>query len=190
MITFTSVFVILFFIFVLQGIWLFISELAGKDLDFFTILKFLSFYETTIITLVLPLSILLAAIMTFGDFAENYEFAAMKSSGISLQRAMKYLTVAIFALSIVSFVFANNVIPRAQYKFLNLRNTIIQQRPAMAIAEGQFNKVGNYNIKVEKKSGKNGEILNDVTIHIKDVRSGLGANTVIKAKKGVLKGDE
>lgn len=190
MITFTSVFVILFFIFVLQGIWLFISELAGKDLDTFTVLKFLSFYAPTIVPLVLPLSILLASIMTFGDFAENYEFAAMKSSGISLQRAMKYLTVAIFLLSIVSFVFANNVIPRAQYKFLNLRNTIIQQRPAMAIAEGQFNKVGNYTIKVEKKSGKNGEILQDVTIHIKNVKSGLGANTVIKAKKGVLKGDE
>ena len=92
MITFTTVFVILFFIFVLQGIWLFISELAGKDLDLFTIIKFLSYYAPTIVPLVLPLSILLAGIMTFGSFAENYEFAAMKSSGISLQRAMKMLT--------------------------------------------------------------------------------------------------
>ena len=191
MITFTSVFVILFFIFVLQGIWLFISELAGKDLDFFTIVKFLSFYAPTIVPLVLPLSVVLASIMTFGSFAENYEFAAMKSSGISLQRAMRVLTLFILGLSIISFLFANNVIPKAQYKFLNLRKTIVQQRPAMAIAEGQFNPIGPaINIKVEKKSGANGELLENVTMHIKNTSAGLGANTVIKAQNGILRSDE
>ena len=190
MITFTSVFVILFFIFVLQGIWLFIAELAGKDLDFFTIIKFLSFYAPTIVPLVLPLSVLLASIMTFGSFAENYEFAAMKSSGISLQRAMKMLTITIGILAIVSFFFANNVIPDAQYKFINLRKTIVQQKPAMAIAEGQFNTIGTSNIKVDKKSGDNGEFLEGVTMHVKNSNMGLGANTIIKAKKGVLTSED
>jgi lipopolysaccharide export system permease protein len=190
MITFTTVFVILFFIFVLQGIWLFIAELAGKDLDFFTIIKFLTFYAPTIVPLVLPLSVLLAAIMTFGSFAENYEFAAMKSSGISLQRAMKMLTIAIGILSLVSFFFANNVIPDAQYKFINLRKTIVQQKPAMAIAEGQFNTIGTSNIKVDKKSGKNGEKLTGVTMHVKNSSMGLGANTIIKAKRGLLSSEE
>lgn len=190
MITFTSVFVILFFIFVLQGIWLFIAELAGKDLDFFTIIKFLSFYAPTIVPLVLPLSVLLASIMTFGSFAENYEFAAMKSSGISLQRAMKMLTITIGILSLVSFFFANNVIPDAQYKFINLRKTIVQQKPAMAIAEGQFNSIGTSNIKVSKKSGDNGEFLEDVTMHVKNNNMGLGANTIIKAKKGILTSED
>ena len=166
MITFTTVFVILFFIFILQGIWLFISDLAGKDLDLWTIIKFLSFYAPTIVPLVLPLSILLAGIMTFGSFAENYEFAAMKSSGISLQRAMKMLTITIGILSLVAFFFANNVIPDAQYKFINLRKTIIQQKPAMAITEGQFNTIGNSNIKVDKKSGDNGEFLEGITMHM------------------------
>lgn len=189
MITFTSVFVILFFIFVLQGIWLFISELAGKDLDTFTVIKFLSFYAPTIVPLVLPLSVLLAGIMTFGSFAENYEFAAMKSSGISLQRAMKMLTVTIVLLSLISFFFANNVIPESQYRFLNLRKNIVQQRPAMAIAEAQFNTIGNISIKVEKKSGENGNELENVTMHIKNQQSGSGANTVIKAKRGLLKSE-
>jgi lipopolysaccharide export system permease protein len=187
MITFTSVFVILFFIFVLQGIWLFISELAGKDLDTFTVFKFLSFYAPTIVPMVLPLSVLLASIMTFGSFAENYEFAAMKSSGISLQRAMKMLTISIGLLALVSFFFANNVIPRAQYKFINLRKTIVQQKPAMAISEGQFNTIGNSNIKVDKKTGDNGEFLEGVVMHVKNTNLGIGANTVIKAKNGILK---
>ena len=190
MITFTTVFVILFFIFVLQGIWLFIAELAGKDLDFFTIIKFLSFYAPTIVPLVLPLSVLLASIMTFGSFAENYEFAAMKSSGISLQRAMKMLTITIGILSFVSFFFANNVIPDAQFRFINLRKNIVQQKPAMAIAEGQFNTIGTSNIKVDKKSGDNGEFLEGVTMHVKNNNMGLGANTIIKAKRGILTSED
>jgi lipopolysaccharide export system permease protein len=179
----------LFFIFILQGVWLFIAELAGKDLDFITILKFLSFYAPNVIPLVLPLSVLLASIMTFGSFSENYEFAAMKSSGISLQRAMKYLTAFILLLSLVAFVFSNNVIPRAQYKFINLRQNIVQQKPAMAIAEGQFNQIGNTNIKVQEKSGDKGQFLKGITIHKKS-NNGNGASTVIYAKNGILSSDD
>lgn len=187
--TFTTVFVILFFIFILQTVWLFIAELAGKDLDFILIVKFLIFSMPRIVPLVLPLSILLASIMTFGNLAENYEFAAMKSAGISLKRAMRSLTVFILLLSVIAFVFANNVIPFAEYKFINFRRNIAQVKPAMAIAEGQFSEVGNYNIKVEKKSGDNGNLLSDITIHKKS-QLGSGSNTVIKAKKGELISNE
>jgi lipopolysaccharide export system permease protein len=135
--------------------------------------------------LVLPLSILLASIMTFGNLAENYEFAAMKSSGISLQRAMRSLTVFILLLSIVAFFFANNVIPFAEYRFINFRKNIAQVKPAMAITEGQFSDVGLYNIKVNKKSGNNGNILTGITIHKKS-SIGDGSKTVIKAKDGKL----
>ena len=183
--TFTTVFVILFFIFILQTVWLFISELAGKDLDLLMIIKFLAFSMPRIVPLVLPLSILLASIMTFGNLAENYEFAAMKSSGISLQRAMRSLTVFIILLSIVAFFFANNVIPFAEYKFINFRKNIAQLKPALAIAEGQFNDVGYYNIKVNKKSGAEGNTLTGITIHKKS-QIGDGSKTVIKAKNGEL----
>lgn len=189
LLTFTTVFVILFFIFILQTVWLFISELAGKDLDLILVVKFLLFSMPRIIPLVLPLSVLLASIMTFGNLAENYEFAAMKSSGISLQRAMRVLIIFIFVLSIVAFWFANNVIPYAEYKFVNFRKNIAQAKPAMAIAEGQFNDVGTYNIKVNKKSGENGNHLTGVTIHEK--ANNLGENkTVIKAKTGELVSNE
>ena len=185
LITFATVFVILFFIFVLQVVWLFISELTGKDLDIVMILKFLLFKMPSIIPLVLPLSVLLASIMTFGSLAENYEFAAMKSSGISLQRAMRSLIYFITGLSIVAFIFANNVIPFAEYKFVNFRRNIAQVKPALAIAEGQFSQIGTYNIKVEKKSGDNGKFLSGITIHQLS-NLGTGSNTVIKAKNGEL----
>lgn len=183
--TFTSVFVILFFIFILQTVWLFISELAGKDLDILLILKFLMFASPKLMPLVLPLTILLSSIMTFGDLAENYEFAAMKSAGISFQRTIKGLTVFILFISVFAFFFANNVIPYADYKFVNFRKNIAQVQPAMAIAEGQFSTIGNINIKVNKKSGENGELLEGVTMHKKS-SMGEGAKTVIKSKNGQL----
>ena len=138
-----------------------------------------------IIPMVLPLSVLLASIMTFGNLAENYEFAAMKSSGISLQRSMRSLTVFIVFLSVIAFVFANNVIPFAEYKFINFRRNIAQRSPAMAIAEGQFSEIGNYTIKVDNKSGDKGNLLDGVLIHIKSP-NGDGNKTVIKAKRGEL----
>ena len=188
-ITFTTVFVILFFIFILQTIWLFIYDLAGRDLDLMLIVKFLLFGMPRIIPLVLPLSVLLASIMTFGNLAENYEFAAMKSAGISLQRTMKRLTIFIVFLSVLAFVFANNVIPYAEYKFINFRKNIAQRKPAMAIAEGQFSEIGYYTIKVDKKSGENGNHLTGITIHKKSLR-GDGVRTVIKSKDGDLISNE
>jgi lipopolysaccharide export system permease protein len=185
MITFTVVFVILFFIFILQTVWLLIAELAGKDLDTSMVLKFLLFSMPRLVPLVLPLSILLASIMSFGDLSENYELAAMKSAGISLRRALQPLFLFVVFLSIAAFLFANSVIPYAEYKFINFRKNIAQAKPALAIAEGQFSDVGVYNIKVNKKSGENGENLTGITIHKKS-ELGDGSRIVIKAKNGKL----
>jgi lipopolysaccharide export system permease protein len=187
--TFATVFVILFFVFILQTVWLFIAELAGKDLDFMMVVKFLAFSMPRIVPLVLPLSILLASIMSFGNLSEHYEFAAMKSSGISLQRAMRSLTIAIAILSIIAFLFANNVIPYAEFKFVNFRKNIAQAKPALAITEGQFSDVGKYNIKVNKKSGENGNHLTGITIHEKS-QNGDGSKTVIRATDGELVSNE
>ncbi len=185
LITFTVVFVILFFIFILQTVWLLIAELAGKDLDTSMVLKFLLFSMPRLVPLVLPLSILLASIMSFGDLSENYELAAMKSAGISLRRALQPLFILVIVLSIAAFLFANSVIPYAEYKFINFRKNIAQAKPALAIAEGQFSDVGDYNIKVNKKSGENGENLTGITIHKKS-ELGDGSRIVIKAKNGKL----
>ncbi len=184
--TFLSIFIILMFIFVLQSVWLYIQELAGRDLDFTTIGKFLLYATPSLVQLVLPLSVLLTSIMTFGNFAENYEFAAMKSTGISLQRAMKSVIFFIVFLGFISFLFANYVIPASQYEFRNLRRNISQLKPSVAIRSGQFTEMGDdINIRVAEKYGDRDQYLSDVIIHQKEKRR-LGNYTVIKAKKGEL----
>jgi len=187
--TFFSVFTILMMIFILQSVWVYISELAGKDLEIEIVLKFLLYVSPRIVVLVLPLTILLASIMVFGGFSENYEFAAMKSTGISLQRAMKSLSVFIIFLAVISFFFANSVIPYAEFNFYSLRRNIAKVKPAMAIAEGQFNQLNDINIKVAEKSGENGEFLKDIIIHQKK-GTFTGNFTVIKANTGEFISDE
>ncbi len=177
------------FIFILQSVWRFIDEFAGKDIDLEIISKFLLFLLPNLIPMVLPLTILLSSIMTFGSFAEQYEFAAMKSAGISLQRAMKSLIIFILILGAVTFYFANTVIPYAEGKVLNMRKNIAQVKPAMAIVEGAFNDLGSINIKVSKKSGPNGRDLEDVIIHKKS-ENRVGNYTVIKADRGVIESGE
>ncbi len=189
--TFFSVFIILMFIFVLQTIWLYISELAGKDLDIWIVLKFLWYVSPRLIPLVLPLTVLVTSLMVFGSFSEKYEFAAMKSTGISLQRAMKSVLYFIVGLSIFAFFFANNVIPYSEYKWQNLRRNIAQVSPSMAIVEGQFSSIGdNFNIKVAEKFGDREQFLREVVIHQKDPKRPNRNSLVIIAKEGELASEE
>lgn len=187
---FFSSFAILMFIFIFQTIWLFIDDLAGKDLDLVIIGKFLFYYMPTLIDKVLPLTVLLSSILTFGTFAENYEFAAMKASGISLQRAMLSIIIFVVLLGGFTFFLANNVIPASEQKIYNMRRNIAKLKPAAVIVEGVFSDIegSDMNIKVEKKYGEKDRFLEDVIIHQK---SNNGMNrTVIRAKTGELISDE
>ena len=181
----TSIFAICMLIFVVQTFWLYIDDLAGKGLDFETIFKFLIYFTPKLIPIVLPLSVLLASLMTFGDLAENYEFAAMKSTGISLIRCMAGLFIVHILIGLGSFYFSNHVIPAGEVKSYNLRRNLAKLKPAIAIREGIFNDLGQMSIKVRRKYGDDEKLLEDVIIHEKtgDYKN----RVVIKAKNGELK---
>jgi lipopolysaccharide export system permease protein len=127
--------------------------------------------------------------MTFGNFAENYEFAAMKSAGISLQRAMGSLIVFILLFAYATFLFSNTIIPWSERKAINLKWNISKSKPSMAIVENVFSDIGPYSIKVDEKKGEKGEILKNVIIHKKNPKR-VGNFTVIKAREGILLSDE
>ncbi len=182
-----SVFTICIFIFVIQTFWLFIDELAGKGLDILIIGKFLIYYTPKLIPLVLPLSVLLASLMTFGNLSEKYEFAAMKSTGISLQRALLGLSIFHLALGIGLFYFSNHIIPYGELKSYNLRRNLAKLEPTLAIREGVFNEIGEINIKVKRKYGDNERFLEDIIIH--EYSQNKENNVVIKAESGEMKNE-
>ncbi|WP_435314524.1 LptF/LptG family permease [Cellulophaga fucicola] len=185
---FFSSFAILMLIFIFQTIWLYIGDLAGKGLDLLIIGKFIFYFMPSLIDKVLPLTVVLSSILTFGNLAENYEFAAMKASGISLQRAMRTIIVFVLLLGVVAFFFANNVAPAAAHKVYNLKRNIGNLKPAAIIAEGIFSDFEGMNIKVDKKYGENDRFLENIIIHKKS--NEVISNVVIKAKKGELVSSE
>jgi len=177
--------VISLFVLLMQFLWVYLDELVGKGLDFSVILEFIVYTMAMLMTNALPLAMLLASIMTFGDLGENNELLAMKAAGISLYRIMKPVIVLSILLSIGSFYFYNQVIPVSYKKLIALMSSIRQLRPEIIVKEGVFsNDIDNYSIKVGKKS-PNGEMLYDIMIY--DHTEEKGNVTVTVADSGTMK---
>ncbi|WHF52109.1 LptF/LptG family permease [Chryseobacterium gotjawalense] len=163
---FLFIFSVLFFIFVVNIIWIRLAQFTGKGLSYWEILKLLSYLSAIVVQLVLPLTILLSSIMTFGDFGERYELAAMKAAGISLTRIMLPLFVTTLFFSAFLFFFSNNVVPDFQRKAKNMLYNIAATKPALNFTPGQFlQQLPGYSVKFDKITGENGENLTGIFIH-------------------------
>ena len=184
---FVAVFAICFLIFIIQTFWLYIDELAGKGLDIFTIGKFFVYFSPKLVPLVLPLSILLASLTTYGTLSENYEFIAMKSNGISIIRSMVALLIFHIFLGIGSFYFSNHVVTFGELKSYNLRKNLAKLKPTLSIREGIFNDIGDLNIKVARKFGDNEQYLEDIILH--SVSEDEVNRIVIKAESGEVQNE-
>ena len=171
------------FVFEMQFIWVYLDDLVGKGIDPLTLLQLLIYASARIVNMALPLAILMSSIMTMGALAENYELTAMKSAGMSLSRILRPLVIFMVALSVFSFVFANNVWPIANLKFRTLLFSIVQQRPTLNLQSGVFyNGIEGISIRVMDKNIETG-VLKDVLIY--DHRNqNLGNRTVIRAQEG------
>jgi lipopolysaccharide export system permease protein len=168
----------------MQFFWLYMDELIGKGIGTWMIIQLLFFMSTTMVPLALPLGILLASIMTFGNMGENFELVAIKSAGISLLRFMRPLLVFIIFVGGLAFLFNNNVIPFANLKALSLLYDLRNSKPALNIRAGQFNKdIENYLIRVGEKD-KDGRTIRNVLIY--DHSSGMGNDKVVMAKEGEM----
>ena len=184
---FIAVFAICFLIFIIQTFWLYIDELAGKGLDIFTIGKFFIYFSPKLVPLVLPLSILLASLTTYGTLSENYEFIAMKSNGISIIRSMVALLIFHVFLGIGSFYFSNHVVTYGELKSYNLRKNLAKLKPTLSIREGIFNDIGDMNIKVSRKYGDNEQYLEDIILH--NISNDEINRLVIKAERGEVRNE-
>ncbi|WP_312768039.1 LptF/LptG family permease [Epilithonimonas sp.] len=163
---FFFIFSVLFFIFIVNIIWTQMSQLTGKGLTYWEIIKLLYYLGMNVVSMVLPLTILLSSIMTFGDFGERYELAAMKAAGISLLRVMMPLLITVSFLAGILFFFSNNVIPDFQRKAKNMLFNIVSSKPAINFTPGVFiDQISGYSVKFDKIYGEKGEKLEGVFLH-------------------------
>jgi len=135
---FFATFFICSFILIMQFLWMEIDEIVGKGLPYSSIIKFFFYAWLSLVPLALPLAILLASLMSFGNMGERLELLAMKSAGISLFRIMRTQTIFIAMISIGAFVFSNNVIPVAQKRMWALTFSIRSKSPELSIPVGEF----------------------------------------------------
>ena len=162
---FFATFFICSFILIMQFLWMNIGEMVGKGLPFGVLMEFFFYAWLSLVPLALPLAILLASLMAFGNMGENLELLAMKSAGVSLFRIMRSLMVFIIFICIGAFVFSNNVIPISQKKMWSLMFSIRQKSPELNIPVGQFySGIDNMRLYVRSKNHKTGA-LNDVMMY-------------------------
>ena len=149
----------------MQFVWLYVDDFMGKGLEWYIILELLFYASATWVPVALPLSILLASIMAFGNLGEHNELTAMKASGLSLTRIMKPLIVLMVFVSAGAFFFSNNLWPLAKFKMQVLITDIQNTKAAIILKEGIFyNEMENFSIRVGKKS-ENGQELYDLVIY-------------------------
>lgn len=177
-------FVICLFIVMMQFLWRYIEDLVGKGLSIKVIAELFFYAAITMVPTALPLAVLLASLMTFGNLGERFELTAMKAAGISLLRIMKPLIVFMVLLSIGCFFFQNNILPIAQTKMYTVLFSVRQKSPEVEIPVRSFyDQIPGMNIYVERKNPDSG-MLYDLIIY--DMSRGLDNTRVILADSGKL----
>lgn len=157
------------------------DEIFGKGLAFGVYMELISYFVVSISPMALPLAVLLSSLMTFGNLGEHFELTAIKSSGISLLRALLPIGIFVVVLSFLAFLSNNYLVPKVNLKTFSLLWDIRMKSPALDIKEGVFyNGIPNYSIKVNKKLDE--VRLYDILIY--DHTTGTGNNTVITADSG------
>ncbi|MBR5241300.1 MAG: LptF/LptG family permease [Muribaculaceae bacterium] len=178
-------FMICLFIVLMQFIWQHIKDFVGKGLEISVLAELFFYAAASMVPLALPLAILLASLMTFGNLSERFELLAIKASGVSLIRIMRPLIISITIISIGAFFFQNNVLPTVQVKMWSLLYSMKQKSPALDIPEGVFyNQIEGYNIYVKKKDNKK-NMLYGITIY--DISKGAENAMIIVSDSGSLK---
>lgn len=165
---FVGAFFICLFVFMMQFTWRYVDELIGKGLSLEILAQFYLYMGITLIPTSLPLAILLASLITFGNLGEQLELLAMKAAGVPLIRIMKPIFMVVLLLSSTSFVFQNYMSPQAQISLRTLLFSMKQTSPAVEIPEGVFySGVPNINLYVQQKNAETG-MLYEVIIYKTD----------------------
>ena len=177
-------FMICIFILLMQFVWMHIKDLVGKGVEMFVLAEFFVYAVASVVPLALPLAILLASLMTFGNLGEKSELTAMKAAGVSLFRIMRPLTIALFFICSGAFLFSNYVLPVSQVKLWALIFSLRQKSPELEIPQGEFyDGIDGYNIYVRHKNPKEG-MLYDMMIY--DYTGGFQNATVMVADSGQI----
>ena len=178
----TMTFFICLFIVLMQFLWRSIDDLVGKGLEISVIGELFFYAALTMVPMALPLAVLLASLMVFGNLGEKFELTAMKAAGISLFRIMRPLIILMCIIAGGAFFFQNNVLPVAQTKMWTLLFSVRQKSPEVEIPVRSFyDRIPNMNLYVDSKDPETGMLYGMI---IYDLSKGIDNSRVILADSG------
>ncbi len=181
---FAGTFFICLFIFMMQFLWRYVDDMVGKGLTVDVLAQFFFYASLTLVPASLPLAVLLASLITFGNFGERFELIAMKAAGISLMQIMRPLVIMLCFVCCLSFYFQNVIGPKAQTKLWTLLISMRQKSPELDIPEKAFyDQIEGYNLYVDHKDRETG-MLYDVMIY--NFANGFDNAQIIRADSGKL----
>ncbi len=181
---FFMTFFICLFIVLMQFLWRYVDEMVGKGLEMSVLFELFFYAAVTMIPLALPLSILLASLMTFGNLGERLELLAIKAAGVSLLKVMRPLILLVSVIAVMAFFFQNDVLPKAQVKMWTLLYSMRQKSPELDIPEGVFyDQINGYNLYVQHKDRDKG-LLREMMIY--DMSQGFDNAMIVRADSGRL----
>lgn len=156
---FAGTFFICQFVLMMQFLWRYVDVLIGKGLSMEVMAQFFWYMGLFLVPQALPLAILLASLITFGNLGESSELTAIKSAGISTMRTFRSLIVISVVVCFCSFYFQNYVGPSANMKMAQLMISMSQKNPELEIPEGIFyDGIPNSNLYVQKKDMDTGKL--------------------------------
>lgn len=162
---FIVAFMIAMFVLVMQVLWLYIDDIAGKGLGMFLVIELISYKSLSLVPMALPLAVLIASVMVLGSMGEHYELSSLKSAGVPLSRIMRPLILFGVGTVLLSFFCSNNFIPVANLKFGSRMYDIQKQKPALSLEAGVFNDdFDGYAIHIGSKAG-DGKGISEVLIY-------------------------
>jgi lipopolysaccharide export LptBFGC system permease protein LptF len=149
---FVLTFLVVDFVLLTVNMLKYFDEIFGKGLGFAIYMELIGYFVISISPMALPLAVLLSSLMTFGNLGEHFELTAIKSSGISLVRALRPIGVFVVILAFAAYLSNNYLVPKVNLKTFSLLYDIRMKSPALDIKEGVFySGIPGYSLKVNKK---------------------------------------
>lgn len=172
------------FVLLMQFVWKYIDDIAGKGLSVGIIAELLLDASATFVPMALPIAVLFASIMTMGNLGERYELVAIKAGGIPLWRAMMPMFVVVVLLTGVAYLFADYVMPTAVLKYRTTLYDITRKKPALNIRAGEYySEIDGFVIRVNEKD-RDGRTMHDITIY--DHHASTASPDVVVAQHGIM----
>ncbi|MEM1093865.1 MAG: LptF/LptG family permease [Bacteroidota bacterium] len=175
---------VLMFLFLMQFLMRWLEDIVGKGLPTGVIIELIAYNLAYMLVLAVPMSALMATLMTYGRLAETNAYTVMKSAGVSLGQLMKPAIAASLVVMGLMLHFNNMILPEANFRARNLWSDIRSKKADFALEPGVFSDdVNRYSIRIEGRDADAGTLQN-ITIY--DYSEGSRRQVTIKAAEGRL----